>query len=119
MLNILMAILLGFLSGMGIGGGSLLMLYLTSILQMPFTEARGLNLLFFLPCALCASLFRLRKKSLPLIPLLPAIAAGVLSAWFFSRLSSFIPEAILKKAFGLLLLFTGLRELFYRPRKPR
>ena len=45
---------LGFLTGLGVGGGSLLILWLTLVLEMPQTAARGINLLFFLPSAMIA-----------------------------------------------------------------
>ena len=45
---------LGFLSGLGVGGGSLLILWLTLVLGMEQGEARTVNLLFFLPAAAVA-----------------------------------------------------------------
>ena len=41
----LVSCLLGFLAGLGVGGGSLLMLWLTLVLQMEYAQARMLNLL--------------------------------------------------------------------------
>ena len=52
---------LGFLSGLGVGGGSLLMLWLTLVVGTDPAQARLMNLMFFLPCALGASIFRFRK----------------------------------------------------------
>ena len=46
--------LLGFLTGLGIGGGSLLILWLTLVENQGIETARGINLLFFLPAALPA-----------------------------------------------------------------
>lgn len=71
--------LLGFLSGLGVGGGSLLMLWLTGPLGWPQDQARAVNLLFFLPGAAIATF--LRRKNIPWKKLLPAIAAGWLCAW--------------------------------------
>ncbi len=119
MVNFLVASALGFLSGMGIGGGSLLMLYLTSLLGMSLREARGLNLLFFIFCAVSASLFRIRKRQIPIKSLWVPMASGVLCAWGFSLLSHNLNEAILKKGFGILLLAVAYRELRYRPRNAR
>ena len=48
---------LGFLAGIGVGGGSLLILWLTLVLKVSPAEARSINLLFFIPAALIASLF--------------------------------------------------------------
>lgn len=113
---ILIGILLGFLSGLGVGGGSLLMLWLTLVLHMEHAIARSINLLFFLPAAVIASFFRWRQGTLNLSKVLPAIVAGCVSAAVFSFISRYTDISLIKKLFGILLLITGLRELFYRPR---
>lgn len=112
-------ILLGFLSGLGVGGGSLLMLWLTLIVGMPHSSARTINLLFFIPSAIIASLFRRHQGALDIRKLMPAIIAGCVSAGIFAWLSSRLDISMIKKLFGVLLLMTGLRELFYRPRKAK
>ena len=110
---------LGFLTGLGIGGGSLLILWLTLVLQMPQTLAGTVNLMFFIPSAIIACLFRLKQGKLDLKRILPALAAGCVGAVLFTMLGNGIDEAVLRKPFGILLLLTGCRELFYRPRKDR
>ncbi len=111
--------ILGFLAGIGVGGGSLLILWLTVVLQMPQPEARVINLLFFLPSAAIASLFRHKQGTLHLRKVLPAIAAGCIAAGLFSLLSHMLDTQLLKKLFGTLLLVTGVRELLYRPRNAK
>ena len=66
MIDLFVGAILGFLSGLGIGGGSLLILWLTLVQKVDPTIARGVNLLFFLPCALVAALLRWKQGSLPL-----------------------------------------------------
>lgn len=110
---------LGFLSGLGIGGGSLLILWLTLVLQMPHALAGTVNLMFFVPSALIACLFRLKQGKLDLKRVLPALAAGCAGAVLCTLLGNRIDESILRKPFGILLLVTGIRELFYRPRKAK
>ena len=107
---------LGFLTGLGIGGGSLLILWLTMALNLPQETARTINLLFFLPSALIACLFRARQGTLVVRKILPAILSGCVAAIAFSFLGSALDTRLLRKAFGVLLLVTGLRELLYRPR---
>lgn len=109
---------LGFLAGLGVGGGSLLMLWLTLVLGMEHPQARTLNLLFFLPCAIVSSIFRWKQGAFDLKKLLPAIIAGCIAAGVFSFISSIIDISILKKLFGGLLLLTGIRELLYKPKRP-
>ena len=112
--------LLGFLSGIGIGGGSLLILWLTMVLDVPQSTARGINLLFFIPSALIACFFRWHQGSLDLKCVLPAVISGSIAALAFSFLSTQVDTVVLKKLFGGLLLITGARELLYKPkiRKP-
>ena len=110
---------LGFLTGLGIGGGSLLILWLTMVLNADPITARSINLLFFIPSAVIACIFRLKQGSLNLRPILPAIIAGCIAAGLFSWISTILDVEILKKGFGIVLLAAGARELFYRPRKFR
>lgn len=109
----------GILAGMGLGGGSLLILWLTAVQGMDPAAARGINLVFFLPAALIATLSRIRKGTLPIQKVMPAVWAGIVFATIFSIISGMLDIALLQKLFGVLLLITGLRELFYRPRKAR
>lgn len=56
--------ILGGLSGLGVGGGSLLMLWLTLVMGAEPEYARLMNLMFFIPCALATSIFRWRQGKL-------------------------------------------------------
>ena len=111
--------LLGFLSGLGIGGGSLLILWLTIVLHADPQTARSVNLLFFLPSAFIACALRFHRRTLKIKPLIPAILAGCVSAAVFSAFSNMLNVQVLKKLFGIVLLVAGLRELLYRPRNAR
>ena len=110
---------LGFLAGIGVGGGSLLILWLTFIVGLPHTQARLINLLFFLPSAITASLFRWKQGTLETKKILPAAIGGAITAAVFSLISYNIDTNILGKLFGLLLLATGIRELLYKPKQKK
>lgn len=114
---LIMGVLLGFLAGLGVGGGSLLILWLTLVLGITQDVARGINLMFFLPTAAISCVFRLRQGVLKWEIILPAVAAAVVGALLFGWLGKEIDTGLLRKPFGILLLATGLRELFYRPWK--
>ena len=108
---------LGFLAGLGIGGGSLLILWLTMVLGMDHSTARGINLLFFLPAAAVSCFFRWRQGTLQWKTVLPAILSGCISAAVCSWLGTCLDLDLLKKCFGGLLIVTGLRELFYKGKR--
>lgn len=117
--TIIIGVILGFLSGIGVGGGSLLVLWLTLVLGMEHSDARIINLLFFIPSALVASFFRWKQGNLDFKKILPAIITGCIAAGLFSALSKQMDIALLKKLFGVLLLITGIRELLYKPGQRR
>ena len=108
---------LGFLSGLGVGGGSLLILWLTLVLGMEQEEARTVNLLFFLPAAAVACYFRWKQGTLEFRKMLPAIVAGCVGAFLGTRIGRSLDTTLLRKGFGLLLVFTGIRELMWKPKK--
>ena len=116
MLNILVGTSLGFLSGLGVGGGSLLLLWLTLVVGMEPGQARVMNLLFFLPSAVIATAFRWKQSKPDWRLILPAAGAGLLGALLGNFLSPMLPRPLLKKAFGVLFLLAGARELAFRPK---
>ena len=113
LISVLVGTALGFFSGLGIGGGSLLILWFVLVVNLDPQTARSINLLFFIPSALIASFFRWKQGTLPILKILPAIVSGCISAFIFSLLGQNLNTEILKKLFGGLLIITGIRELTY------
>ena len=107
---------LGFLAGIGVGGGSLLILWLTLVLGMDHPQARIINLLYFRPSAIVSSIFRWKQGKLEIKNVLPAIIVGCVAAGVCSYLSSTMDISLLQKLFGGLLILTGIRELLSKPR---
>ena len=115
----IVGIILGFLSGLGIGGGSLLIIWLTSVLGWNISAARTTNLLFFLPAAVIACFIRYREGVLQEKGILLSILSGCIAAILGTILSYRISTELLQKLFGILLLMAGIRELCYRERNAR
>ena len=118
-ISILVGTVLGFLTGLGTGGGSLLVLWLTLIINMPPQQAKVINLLFFLPSAIISTALRWRRGGIPWRKVWLSAIAGCAGALLFATVGQKMNTELLQKLFGVLLIFTGLRELFYRERKPR
>ena len=119
MITLLIGTLLGFLSGLGIGGGSLLILWLTMVTGMEQEIARTVNLLFFLPAAVVACYYRRKQGTLDIKKMVPAIAAGCIGAVLGTRLGGNLDTSLLKKGFGVLLLATGIREVLWKPEQQK
>ncbi len=110
-LNLLVASALGFLSGLGIGGGSLLIIWLMLVCKADYPAAKYINLMFFIPSALIATVIRLVQKKLPFRQVILAAISGCAAAAFFTALSSTWNTGLLRKFFGVLLLCASVREL--------
>jgi uncharacterized membrane protein YfcA len=107
----------GILSGFGIGGGSLLMLYLTLIAGMPQQTAAGANLLYFIACAPAALISHFKNKLVCFRALLWCTLAGVPTSIAASMLAAATDLSLLRRLFGILLLYIGIRELRAKPSK--
>lgn len=116
---ILVGTVLGALSALGVGGGSLLMLWLTLALGMEAEQARLMNLMFFIPCALVACVFRWRQGNLDTKVALTAIAGGCAGSVLGNILRQGLDLELMRKIFGFLFILCGIRELCYRPKKAR
>lgn len=105
----------GILSGFGIGGGTLLLIYMTAFAGLDQHLAQGINLLYFLPAAATALPSHLKNGYIQKETASPAIWAGLagtaLSAWAATGME----VTLLRRIFGVYLLFIGLRELFRKP----
>ena len=117
-IDMIIGSILGFLSGLGTGGGSLLLLWLTIVQGVAPAEARTINLMFFVPSAVIACWLRRRQGQLDIKKALPAIIAGSIVSGICTFFSQGIPLPLIQKLFGVLLLFTGARELLYKPKEP-
>ena len=105
---------LGFLTGLGVGGGSLLIIWLTAVMGMDPGMARGINLLFFLPGAFIAICFRKKQGAIRWKNILPAVIAGCAAAGICAYLSTVLDTQVLKKLFGGILIAAGIRELLWK-----
>lgn len=101
----------GIISGFGIGGGSILVLYLTAVMGMPQYVAGGINLLYFIGCAPMALVGHARNHLIEWKIALWCIIAGVLVAIPTSLLADGLDSDWLRRLFGVLLLLIGIKEL--------
>lgn len=108
----------GVLSGFGIGGGSLLILYLTSVAGVEQYLAGGINLLYFIFCAPAALVSHIKNKLIVWKAVLWCTVAGIVTSLGAAWLASAVHADWLRRAFGVLLLYIGVRELFCKKTVP-
>ncbi len=118
MMGLLVGLLAGALGALGVGGGGVLLLYLTAIGTEP-ESARGINLLFFLFTAAVSLLFHGKNGFIRWETAKTAVFWGIPGALFGFFLGAFLPKETLRLAFSLFLLFLGFREFFGKSEKNR
>lgn len=111
-ISVLLAVLIAALSGMGVGGGGLLVIWLVLIMDMPSRTAQGINLVFFVISALAALPVHLRRRRLPTKLLLFLTATAIPGVFVGCRLASYLSEDITRRIFGYFLLFAGGGQLY-------
>ncbi len=112
MRDILIGIIVGILSSMGFGGGSILLLYLTLINGVEHKIAAGTNLLFFLPCAILSTVLYLKQKMIEWQKVWPLMVSSGVGAVGGALMAMAMDAKIIRLGFGVLLLVIGIKDLF-------
>ena len=101
----------------GVGGGTLLLLIMTLFLGVDQTTAQTINLLYFLPTAGIALVSHRKNGLLEKEVVRSAVPAGLAAAAAAVWVATTVDVALLRKPFGVFLLFTGVMTLFQTKQK--
>jgi uncharacterized membrane protein YfcA len=106
----------GILSAWGVGGGTLLLLIMTLLLGVDHRTAQAVNLLFFLPTAALSLWFHRKKGFIDKEMLQSAAIPGTAAALLCAFLALSVDTELLKKPFGLFLIWAGISMLGKAPK---
>ena len=105
----------GIISGMGIGGGAILIPSVIFFCNLSQIEAQYINLIYFIPTAISALILHNKNNNIEKKIIKPLIIYGILGAIlgsFLALLIKSINENILMKFFGVFIGIMGIIELF-------
>lgn len=102
----------GILASMGLGGGFILVVWLTLFENVGQKAAQGINVLFFIPIAFIALLLHLKNHLVNKALVKKMLLGGIIGAVIGTLGSNIIANDLLRKLFALFLIAFGLRELF-------
>ena len=112
------ALLAGLLSGiigaMGLGGGAVLIIYLSLFTETEQLKSQGINLLFFIPIALIAVIIYAVKKEIKWKLTIKISLFGIIGTLIGWLVAGFLGGEIIKRLFGGLLVILGIKELFLK-----
>lgn len=109
---ILTGVVSGIISGMGIGGGTVLIPALTIFLDIEQKTAQSINLIYFIPTALMALTNHIKNKRIEKQNLWKLIIFGIAGAVIGSLAAGCVSSEILRKCFGGFLCVMGGLEIF-------
>ena len=107
----IVAILIAVLSGLGVGGGGLFVIFLSFFTQLDHLEIQGINLAFFIFSSASALAVHVFKRKIFVGAVLIMSVSGIIGALIGTFLSGNISPLILRKLFGAMLVLSGMLSL--------
>ena len=98
---ILIGILSGIVTGLGMGGGSILILILTTFLAVEQHTAQAANLIFFIPTSIAAIIVHFKNKNVDTKIGKQLLYATIIGSAIGAYVTKFISSNELKKYFGI------------------
>lgn len=98
------------MAAMGLGGGTVLLLYLSLATALPQPEAQAINLLLFIPAAALSLVIHQKNGLVSKQYLKSCLPGGILGGIIGSILGNHLDPRFLNKLFGVFLLVIGVRE---------
>ena len=112
MLEIVTGIIAGMVSGIGMGGGTILILILSLFYGMDQHVAQASNLIFFIPTSIAAIYINIKQKMIDFKIALLIGGIGSIGALLGSYLSKQIDSNLLRKCFGVFLAIIAIHEIY-------
>ena len=116
MMYALIGLLAGVTSGIGLGGGIILIPALTLIYAMPQQQAQSINLLYFIPTAVVAIVTHIKSGNVEreLVPKI--VVFGVISCVAGALVAVNSDPGLLKRMFAYFFIVMGVYEFFKVPK---
>lgn len=110
-MEIIIGILAGICTGIGIGGGAILVLLLDILLGLNQHASQAVNLICFIPSAIISIIYNFNKKNINFRGSVPILLFGIIGAAIGSIISKNMDVFYLKKCFGIFLIIITIYEI--------
>ena len=112
MLEIFIGVVSGIVGGLGMGGGTVLILFLSLFFNVEQHVAQATNIIFFVPTAISAIAINLKNKNIDLKTAIPICIWGILGAFIGAFISMQMNVVLLRKCFGFFLILIGIYQMY-------
>ncbi len=112
MKEILIGALSGIFSGIGMGGGTILIFLLTTFASLEQHIAQATNLIYFIPTAISAIIVNYKEKNIDIKLATFVSVFGIIGAIIGAKISVNTDVEKLKKLFGIFLVVIAMHEIY-------
>ena len=112
-MGFLIGILSGITTALGVGGGTILILFLTIFLRLDQKTSQAINLFCYIPAAIICIFLNIKNKNIIFKNIHLIVLFGIIGSIIGSFVSKNIDSQILKKLFGIFLIMLAISEIFY------
>ncbi len=111
-INFAVSLIIGILTGLGVGSGGLFLVYLTLTQGVEQIVAQGLNLAFFIFAAFSSAIVNIKRKRVDFTVFIHIITFGIFGVFIGSLLLPHIRTDIIRTLFGAMLIVLSLLTFF-------
>ena len=112
MTQVLIGMVSGIFSGIGMGGGTILIFLLTMFAGLEQHVAQATNLVYFIPTAISAIIVNYKNKNIDIKLATFISICGVIGAVIGAMISVNIDVQKLRKLFGIFLAIITIHEIY-------
>ena len=112
MIEILIGVISGIVSGLGMGGGTILILILSVFMGINQHIAQATNLIFFVPTSITAITVSIKEKLIEYKVGVPIAISGIIGSIIGAKIALKIEVRLLKRYFGIFLFAIAIYEIY-------
>ena len=112
MVEVLIGLVSGIVSGTGMGGGTILIFLLTFVCNIEQHIAQATNLIFFVPTSIIAIIVNIKNKNIDIKLGIYTAIFGILGAIIGANIAIYTDVNKLRKLFGIFLIIIVLHEIY-------
>lgn len=116
---VIFGIISGIVTGLGMGGGTILILLLSLFMNLEQHVAQATNLVFFVPTSIAAIIINLKQKNINKKVVILVSTFGIIGAIIGSIISENINSNSLRKYFAIFILLIAIYEIYKLYKKYR
>ena len=112
MIQSLIGVVSGVFSGVGMGGGTILIFLLTTFARIEQHIAQATNLIYFIPTAISAIIVNYKEKNIDTKLAISVSIFGIIGAIIGAKFAVNTDVQKLRKLFGIFLAIIAIHEIY-------